>query len=275
MFNYKEFTKRNEGYIMPEVQEKIKNTRLLIAGCGIGSTIAEAAIRLGFQKITLVDADIIELHNLNRQDYSYSDVEKPKVLALQNRLLAINPEATIEVHNDWVSSENAEELVLNADIVLDTIDFLSLEGIISLHDQCKIQEKPVISAVSAGWGAAALYFPPDCESSFRALFGVPEHGEVSHLSYVNTFKSFIEQLSANLEPDIIEALSKAFTIMQDGKPCPASQVAPGAFSVGALAMSIVVRILSGKHVAAAPDLVLLNMNDICTNQVVRLQEHIY
>ena len=97
MFNYKDFTKRNEGYIPPSVQNKIENTRLLIAGCGIGSTIAEAAIRLGFQKITLVDGDIIELHNLNRQDYSYSDVNKPKVIALQNRLLAINPEATIEI----------------------------------------------------------------------------------------------------------------------------------------------------------------------------------
>ena len=275
MFNYKDFTKRNEGYIPPSVQNKIENTRLLIAGCGIGSTIAEAAIRLGFQKITLVDGDIIELHNLNRQDYSYSDVNKPKVIALQNRLLAINPEATIEIHNDWITQENAEELVLNADIILDTIDFLSLEGIIALHDQCRIQEKPVISAVSAGWGAAAIYFPSDSESSFRSLFGIPEHGEVSHLSYVNSFKSFIDQLSENLEDDIIDALSKAFTIMEDGKPCPASQVAPGAFSVGALAMSIVVRLIAGKVVAQAPNLILLNMNDICMHQTVQLQEHIY
>jgi len=49
MFNYQEFTKRNEGYINIELQQKIKGTRLLIAGCGIGSTIAEEAIRIGFK----------------------------------------------------------------------------------------------------------------------------------------------------------------------------------------------------------------------------------
>ena len=271
MFNYQEFTKRNEGYVNATLQEKIRNTKLLIAGCGIGSTIAEAAIRLGFEQMTLIDGDIIELHNLNRQDYNTFDVGKPKVFALRERLQSINPQAKITIHNTWVTAENANDLVKEVDIVLDTIDFLSLEGIIALHDASKAQGKNVISAVSAGWGAGALYFPPNCNTSFRSLFGVPEQGAVSHLSYVATFKSFIEQLAQHLDADIIRALSKAFTIMEDGKPCPASQVAPGAFSVGALAMSMVVRVLAGKPVAEAPNMVLLNMNDVCTSEVVKLK----
>ncbi len=271
MFNYQEFIKRNEGYVDVELQQKIRETKLLIAGCGIGSSIAEAAIRLGFEKITLVDGDVIELHNLNRQDYNYSDVGKPKVFALRDRLLSINPQAEITIYNDWVDKENAYDMVQEVDMVLDTIDFLSLEGIIALHDACKVQSKPVFSAVSAGWGAGALYFPPNSKTSFRHLFGIPEQGEVSHLSYVSTFKAFIAQLAQHLDADIIRALSKAFTIMEDGKPCPASQVAPGAFSVGALAMSMVLRVLAGKPVAEAPDLVLLNMSDVCTNQVVKLK----
>lgn len=271
MFNYQEFTKRNEAYINVELQQKIKETRLLIAGCGIGSTIAEAAIRIGFEKLTLIDGDVIELHNLNRQAYQLSDVENPKVFALKDRLLGINPQADITIHNTWVTEENAFELVKESDIVLDTIDFLSLEGIIALHDACKKLSKPAISAVSAGWGAGALYFSKTCSTSFRSLFGVPEDGDVNHLSYVTTFKSFIEQLANHLDADIIRALSKAFTIMEDGKPCPASQVSPGAFSVGALAMSMVVRVLAGKPVAEAPNMVLLNMNDVCVNQVVKLK----
>ncbi|MEM1137743.1 MAG: ThiF family adenylyltransferase, partial [Bacteroidota bacterium] len=235
------------------------------------SRACSAAHRQCIPARSLVDGDTIELHNLNRQDYTYNDVDKPKVLALQERLLAINPDALVEVHNTWLTKENAEEMVMNADIVLDTIDFLSLEGIIALHDECHKQGKPAISAVSAGWGAGALYFPPNATCTFRSLFGIPEHGDVSHLSYVSTFKTFIEQLANHLDADIIRALSKAFTVMKDGKPCPAAQVSPGAFSVGALAMSIVVRYLSGREIAEAPDLILLNMNDVCINQTVQLQ----
>ena len=58
----------------------------MIAGCGIGSTIAEACVRLGFEHLTLIDKDRVEAHNLNRQDFAAADIGTPKVDALARRL---------------------------------------------------------------------------------------------------------------------------------------------------------------------------------------------
>ncbi len=60
---------RNRLYINEEEQEQIRKIPILFAGCGIGSNIAECALRFGFENITIVDGDVIENSNLNRQNY--------------------------------------------------------------------------------------------------------------------------------------------------------------------------------------------------------------
>ena len=198
-FNYQRFVSRNAGFVPEEVQVRIRDSRLLIAGCGVGSTIAEACVRLGFEQLTLIDKDHVEAHNLNRQDFAFADVGTPKVDALSRRLLAINPAASIHAINDWVTPENAARLVSEADIVLDTIDFLSLEGIVGLHDAAQAQARPIISAMSAGWGAAAIYIPPGGTHSFREIFGLPLTGPVGHISYVETFMCLIRKHQGRVE----------------------------------------------------------------------------
>jgi len=59
---------RNRIYVTLEEQEKIKRYRILLGGAGIGSIIAECALRFGFENITIVDGDRVELSNLNRQN---------------------------------------------------------------------------------------------------------------------------------------------------------------------------------------------------------------
>ena len=178
---------RNEGYVSKDLQEKIRTTRVLIAGCGIGSTIAEAAVRLGFESLTLADGDTVEVHNLNRQAYCQTDIGSLKVAALLTRLKGINPNVVISEHADWITPLNAAELIRGCDLIFDTIDFLDLAAITAIHDEANRQRKTVISAVSAGWGAAACYFPPTDSGgcSFRRLFGLPEEGSVENASYVH------------------------------------------------------------------------------------------
>lgn len=260
---YETFTSRNAGYVSEPLQRRIRATRLLIAGCGIGSTIAETCLRLGFQHLTLVDKDQVEPHNLNRQNFTAADVGTQKVDALARRLLAINPSATIRAVNDWVTPANAAAFVEDVDIVFDTIDFLSLEGIVALHDAGLAQRKPIIAPLSAGWGAAAIYFPPGSTCSFRTIFGLPASGPVADISYVDQFMRLIDRMEPELSPDIVLALRKTLTRMDDGTPCPAPHVSVGSSAVGSLAAAMAVRFLRGEGITPAPRMILLNMDGYC------------
>ncbi len=271
--NYKRLTLRNKGYINEGLQKDISDCRILIAGCGVGSTIAELAVRMGFQKFILVDGDKVEQHNLNRQAFTMEDVGNSKVAALAKRILSINPEASIQKINDWVKPANVAKMVSDVDIVFDTIDFLDLEAITALHDECKSQGKSILSAISAGWGAALMHFPNDgraAQSSFRELFGLPETGSVAHCSYIKHFSSFFQHIAGHLDPQIVQAMAAALTIMQDGKPCPAPHVAPGSYSVATLALTAAVRILNGDELCNAPELILVDLSKVCRHAIIQL-----
>ncbi|MBA4750575.1 MAG: ThiF family adenylyltransferase [Alphaproteobacteria bacterium] len=111
--------------------------RVLLCGCGIGSYLAEAVLRMGCLDLTLVDMDTVSVTNLNRQNYEVSDVGVPKVFGLAKRLKAIFPEATITAVNEFLDSSNADSLVKNTNMILDTIDYLDMEAILLLHEQAK------------------------------------------------------------------------------------------------------------------------------------------
>lgn len=73
-------------------------SRCHIIGCGsVGSTVAELLVRLGLTKITLYDFDIVSSHNLANQMFVQADVNRLKIDALKDMLLAINPEAEDEL----------------------------------------------------------------------------------------------------------------------------------------------------------------------------------
>lgn len=261
MSQYQKLTLRNAGYVSDGLQQSIRDCRVLIAGCGIGSTIAEAAVRIGFERFVLADADRVERHNLNRQAYCQADIGDLKTDALARRIRSINPEAQVAAVAEYIGPGNAADLVSGCDLVFDTIDFLDLNGIVSLHDEANRQGKPLISTVSAGWGAALMYFPPDGgpQSLFRRIFGLPVSGPVENASYVQHFSRLFEVLAARLSPEIVEAMARALRVMEDGTPCPAPQVSPGSYSVAALAVSCAVRVLSGAQETAAPNLILIDL----------------
>ena len=73
---------RNRIYICDSEQIRIKKPKVLVAGSGIGSVIAECALSLGFENITMIDGDKVELTNLNRQNYIYTDTGKTKTKSI-------------------------------------------------------------------------------------------------------------------------------------------------------------------------------------------------
>ena len=85
-FSYDSLVSRNSGYVSAQIQAKIRSCKLLIAGCGIGSSPAICAARMGFETFTLVDGDTVDNHNLNRQFYDFADIGRLKVDALKDQI---------------------------------------------------------------------------------------------------------------------------------------------------------------------------------------------
>ena len=101
----------NRLYVSEKEQETIKNFRIIIGGAGIGSIVAECALRFGFEHITIIDGDKVEESHLNRQNYTSSDIGRPKAECLAKRLSDINPKAHITFRNEFFTKENANDIL--------------------------------------------------------------------------------------------------------------------------------------------------------------------
>ena len=116
-----------------------------IAGAGgLGSNCAFNLVRSGFYKFKIVDFDVVEPSNLNRQFFFLDQLGMPKVLALEENLRRINPEVRIEAIQQKVQKDNAKELFDDCDVVVEAFDrvfcktmmaekFLSSGKFLSVH----------------------------------------------------------------------------------------------------------------------------------------------
>ena len=103
--------------------KKIENTRVGLAGAGgLGSNCALNLVRAGFKKLTIVDFDIIDPSNLDRQFYFMDQVGMNKVDALKINLLRINPELELEMINKKIEKQNVKELFNHCDVVAECLD---------------------------------------------------------------------------------------------------------------------------------------------------------
>ncbi|TFW19435.1 ThiF family adenylyltransferase [Massilia arenosa] len=268
-FNYDTFVTRNNGYIPTDLQEKIRNTRVLFAGCGLGSGPVICAARTGFQNFVLIDGDTVDAHNLNRQFFDFEDVGAYKVEALKKHILRINPEAKVEAHVAMLDKNNAADLVSQVDIIFDTIDFVDLEAVLGLHGNAAAQGKPIFTAMNVGFGSAVLYFPPNSGNSLPEILmrDVEAAAAEGNLNYTAVFGRVMARIGAHLDETVVREVAKALTIMDDGKPCPASQIAAGSFGVAAHAMTMFCAAMAGEKLPTAPYIAVHSFKTNVTKQI--------
>lgn len=150
---------RNRLYLSEEDQERIKHFRILLGGAGIGSVIAECALRFGFESITVVDGDRVELSNLNRQNYQYDDIGKYKAECLARRLKKINPSADVRFIADFIDSDNVAGMISDCDIAVNALDFKS--DIPFLFDRlCAEKGLHVLHPYNLGWAGLVTVIDP-------------------------------------------------------------------------------------------------------------------
>lgn len=151
---------RNRIYISKEEQKNIQGFKVLIAGAGIGSFIAEAALRMGFENLTIVDGDTVELSNMNRQNYIDSDFGKSKAISLKRRLLYINPNANIEIIDQFITDENIHEIIGNYNAAINALDFSSNVPFV-FDSICQSKRIPVLHPYNIGWYALVFVIIPE------------------------------------------------------------------------------------------------------------------
>lgn len=106
-----------------EIQKKLDQASVAIAGLGgLGSNIAYFLARTGIKKLHLIDFDVVDLTNLNRQQYGVRHLGMKKTEALKEQLLEINPYMEIKTYFGKVTEENLQELLKDEDIICEAFD---------------------------------------------------------------------------------------------------------------------------------------------------------
>ncbi|HUW64194.1 MAG TPA: sulfur carrier protein ThiS adenylyltransferase ThiF [Spirochaetia bacterium] len=102
---------------------RVRTTRVGIAGAGgLGSNCAQYLVRSGFRRLRLVDFDVVEAANLNRQFYFAAQTGQKKVAALRENLLRIEPDLEIQALDDRIGPGNVLELFGDLDVVVEALD---------------------------------------------------------------------------------------------------------------------------------------------------------
>ena len=122
-----EFYRRNP----PGSLAVLKNKTAAIAGAGgLGSNVAAALIRGGVYNLIIADFDMVELSNLNRQQFFYDQIGVPKVSALKENLLKINPFVTITAVAEKICESNVKEIFGGADILIEAFDRAEMKAML-------------------------------------------------------------------------------------------------------------------------------------------------
>lgn len=142
---------RTERLIGADALLKLKNANIIIFGLGgVGSYVAEALARSGIGKMTVVDKDIIDITNINRQLYAlHSTVGKKKAQAAKERIADINPECQVTAVTKMYLPENSSEFNLSQyNYIIDAVDNVTAK--IDLAVKSQELNVPVISSMGTG-----------------------------------------------------------------------------------------------------------------------------
>src|SRR5437870_12957884 len=164
-FSPNELARYSRHLILPEValdgQKRLKAASVLLIGAGgLGSPLGLYLAAAGVGRIGIVDFDVVDFSNLQRQVlHGTPDVGRPKLQSAKDRLQAINPEVQIDLYETRLSSANAMSILAPYDIVIDGTDNFPTRYLV--NDACVLLKKPnVYGSIFRFDGQASVFYPP-------------------------------------------------------------------------------------------------------------------
>jgi molybdopterin/thiamine biosynthesis adenylyltransferase/rhodanese-related sulfurtransferase len=172
-----EIIRYSRHLIMPEVgmegQKKLKAASVLLIGAGgLGSPLAMYLAAAGVGSIGVVDFDVVDSSNLQRQiAYSTSDVGKPKLEAARERITGINPYVDVKTYEMHLTSENALDILKDYDVIIDGTDNFPTRYLV--NDACVLLGKPnVYGSIFRFEGQASVFYAKE-GPCYRCLYPEP------------------------------------------------------------------------------------------------------
>jgi sulfur-carrier protein adenylyltransferase/sulfurtransferase len=172
-----EVARYSRHLIMPEVgmegQKRLKAASVLLIGAGgLGSPLGLYLAAAGVGRIGLVDFDVVDFSNLQRQIlHGTPDVGRPKLHSARDRLQAINPEVKLDLYETRLTSTNALQIFEPYDIVIDGTDNFQTRYLV--NDACVLLKKPNVYGSIFRFDGQASVFSPPAGPCYRCLYPEP------------------------------------------------------------------------------------------------------
>lgn len=168
---------RNGSTVTPDERVMLKKKSVCVAGCGgLGGGVIEGLVRIGVGNVTVVDGDVFDATNLNRQVLSNEqNMGASKAAEAEAQMKLINSEVKVTPIAKFIGEENAREIIAGHDVVIDALDNANARKI--LERACQEEEIPLVHGAIAGWnGQVAVIMPGN--SLLAVIYeGIEEKGE--------------------------------------------------------------------------------------------------
>jgi molybdopterin/thiamine biosynthesis adenylyltransferase/rhodanese-related sulfurtransferase len=172
-----ELRRYNRHIILPEIglagQERLARARVLVVGAGgLGSPVALYLAAAGVGRLGLVDFDVVDVSNLQRQLlHGTSDVGRRKTDSARDRLRDVNPHVVVDTHDTMLSSADALDIIREYDVVVDGTDNFQTRYLV--NDACVLLNKPNVYGSVFRFEGQASVFGVDGGPCYRCLFREP------------------------------------------------------------------------------------------------------
>ncbi|MBI2822758.1 MAG: molybdopterin-synthase adenylyltransferase MoeB [Acidobacteria bacterium] len=176
-FTEEQIKRYSRHIILPEVggkgQKKLLAGKALIVGAGgLGSPAGLYLAAAGVGTIGVIDADVVDLSNLQRQVlHSTKDLDRPKVFSAQERMEGLNPDIRVVPYHERLTAANALEIIRGYDVILDGSDNFPTKFLV--NDACVMLGKPLVLAGILRFDGQLFTILPGRGACYRCIFRKP------------------------------------------------------------------------------------------------------
>lgn len=174
--NYALNNRYSRHLMLPEIgeegQQRILSSRVLVVGAGgLGSPVMLYLAAAGVGTIGVVDADVVDLSNLQRQVIHHTkDLGTPKVESAKAKIMAVNPDVAVETYHEFLTPANALSIIQGYDFIVSCTDNLAAKALVS--DVCVAAGKAFSHGGISEWTGQTFTHVPGT-ADYRAIFGNP------------------------------------------------------------------------------------------------------